>query len=82
MSRVLPSQLKYVAFKEDSRYKPITKTSSLGGIICLIDTTPDVPRDIMQLSVDKAPGAGATGGDAAASEEGEPAPPAPFVYQE
>lgn len=50
MSRVLPSQLKFVSFKDDSRYKPVKK-GSLGGIVCLVDQTPDVPRELMTLSV-------------------------------
>jgi 26S proteasome regulatory subunit N2 len=80
MSRVLPSQLRYISFKEESRYKPIKK-QALGGIVMLVDSTPNAPRDLIVHSVPKVD-APANSSGAAAVDENEPAPPEPFEYIE
>ncbi|KAI9004255.1 26S proteasome non-ATPase regulatory subunit 1 [Gaertneriomyces semiglobifer] len=47
MSRVVPDQLKYTTYKDDSRYLPVKK-SSVGGIILLQDKRPDEPEELME----------------------------------
>ena len=85
MTRIGPWQLKYVAFKNDSRYLPVKK-KSLGGILCLVDKTPNEPRDLIPLSVPQViPPAVTDGVIPVANEtdfEGEPAVPEPFEYRE
>jgi len=46
MSRVLPAQLKYLTFT-DSRYAPVKRPT--GGVILVLDTQPDSPREIVEL---------------------------------
>ncbi|KAI9733050.1 MAG: proteasome regulatory particle base subunit [Cirrosporium novae-zelandiae] len=46
MSRVLPAQLKYLSFP-DSRYIPIKKPT--GGVVVVIDSKPDEPKDLIEL---------------------------------
>jgi 26S proteasome regulatory subunit N2 len=50
MARVVPLQLKHIAFKEDSRYIPI-KQENVGGIIMLVDKKPDEEEDLIQPRV-------------------------------
>lgn len=75
MSRVVPSQLKYISIKSDSRYKPVTK-GPLGGIVCLLDSTPELEKKLIPLSVPKVEGT------ATSVDEKEPGPPEPFDYTE
>ncbi|GAN10768.1 26S proteasome non-ATPase regulatory subunit 1 [Mucor ambiguus] len=73
MARVVPAQLKHIAFKEDSRYTPV-KHQNVGGIIMLVDNKPDEEEDLIQPRVPS--------GDAStrnAAEE-EAAPFEPFEY--
>ncbi|KAI7905634.1 armadillo-type protein [Cokeromyces recurvatus] len=72
MARVVPAQLKHIAFKEDSRYTPVKK-ENVGGIIMLIDNKPNEEEDLIQPRV---PAADIT---ARAAEE-EAAPFEPFEY--
>ncbi|KAI8891036.1 26S proteasome regulatory complex, non-ATPase subcomplex, Rpn2/Psmd1 subunit [Backusella circina FSU 941] len=73
MARVVPLQLKHIAFKEDSRYIPI-KQENVGGIIMLVDKKPDEEEDLIQPRVPS--------GDANArvAAEEEAAPFEPFEY--
>ncbi|KAI9206804.1 armadillo-type protein [Polychytrium aggregatum] len=95
MSRVVPAQLKYVAFKEDSRYVPLKKT--LGGIVLLHDLRPGEPEEFVVLASSAEPAAApsstpaanapaaATAAAASATSTNPPeeAPaPEPFEYHE
>ncbi|KXS20828.1 26S proteasome regulatory complex, non-ATPase subcomplex, Rpn2/Psmd1 subunit [Gonapodya prolifera JEL478] len=71
VSRVVPQQLKYVVFKEDSRYTPIKKTIT-GGITLMTDRTPSDTAEFIDFST-PTPAAPAT-------TEKEPDPPEPFAY--
>ncbi|ORX85159.1 26S proteasome regulatory complex, non-ATPase subcomplex, Rpn2/Psmd1 subunit, partial [Basidiobolus meristosporus CBS 931.73] len=73
MARVVPSQLKYIAFKEDSRYTPLKK-GVVGGIVMLKDTNPGAEEELMQLSVPTVEASATT------VDEEEAAPPEPFEY--
>lgn len=50
MARVVPAQLRHIAFKEDSRYVPV-KQENVGGIIMLVDRKPDEEEDLIQPRV-------------------------------
>nr|KAJ3422693.1 proteasome regulatory particle base subunit [Polyrhizophydium stewartii] len=89
-TRVVPQQVKYVTFKEDSRYVPVKK-ESIGGIVMLLDTRPDEPETLIPISLPKPETAGsnataatgaATAAAAASATASEPAPPSPFQYAE
>ncbi|KAJ3005211.1 proteasome regulatory particle base subunit [Thoreauomyces humboldtii] len=73
MARVLPAQLAYVTFKEDSRYRPV-KPVVVGGILVLQDTRPTETETLIELK-DLA-----ISGSASTEAEAEPAPPAAFEY--
>ena len=73
MARVVPAQLKHIAFKENSRYAPV-KNQNAGGIIMLVDNKPDEEEDLIQPRV---PSGDATTRNAA---EEEAAPFEPFEY--
>ncbi|KAH7126919.1 armadillo-type protein [Dendryphion nanum] len=67
MSRVLPTQVKYISFP-DERYVPVKKPT--GGVILLTDTKPSEPKSLLELKVKKAapaptPGAAGPSGDRA-----------------
>lgn len=47
-SRVLPQQLKYVAFNKDERFVPVRKFKGSNGIIVLVDKTPDEPTEVIK----------------------------------
>ncbi|XMA12004.1 hypothetical protein WAI453_004795 [Rhynchosporium graminicola] len=51
MSRVLPAQLKFISFPA-GRYKPVKKPT--GGVILMIDTTPDVEIELIEEKLKKA----------------------------
>lgn len=72
MARVVPTQLKHVSFKDNSRYTPV-KSESSGGIIMLIDTKPEEEEDLLQPRI---PAAEAR----SAQQEEEAAPFEPFEY--
>ncbi|KAL2195017.1 armadillo-type protein [Corynascus similis CBS 632.67] len=64
MSRVLPSQLKYISFPA-GRYKPVKKPT--GGPILLDDSQPDEPKTLIEeklkkVTTERAPVAGAPTG--------------------
>ncbi|KAJ3341759.1 proteasome regulatory particle base subunit [Gonapodya sp. JEL0774] len=71
VSRVVPQQLKYISFKDDSRYAPIKK-SITGGIMLMMDRKPTESADFIDFST-PAP-------TVPASTEKEPEPPEPFAY--
>ncbi len=50
MSRVLPSQLKYLTFP-DLRYEPVKRPT--GGVILVIDTQPEEARETIELKASK-----------------------------
>ncbi|KAI8839741.1 armadillo-type protein [Chytriomyces cf. hyalinus JEL632] len=54
LSRIVPSQLKYIKFKENSRYEPVKKTFT-GGIVLLHDKKPDEPVELVAVSALDAP---------------------------
>jgi len=69
MSRVLPSQLKYINFPA-GRYKPVKKPT--GGVLLLHDTQPDQPKSLVEeklkkVTTERAPVAGASSGATASS---------------
>lgn len=45
MTRVLPTQMKYVTFQKNSRFTPIRKFKSIGGVVVLKDNEPGQPFD-------------------------------------
>ncbi|KAI6827202.1 26S proteasome regulatory complex, non-ATPase subcomplex, Rpn2/Psmd1 subunit [Hortaea werneckii] len=70
MSRVLPSQIKYISFSPEGRYQPVKKPT--GGAVLLHDTAPDQPKELLELKAKKkttpsAPTPGQPLGGAAAS---------------
>ncbi|KAI7883369.1 armadillo-type protein [Mucor mucedo] len=73
MARVVPAQLRHIAFKDDSRYTPV-KQEHVGGIIMLVDRKPEEEEDLIQPRV---PSGDATARGAA---EEEAAPFEPFEY--
>ncbi|KAL4984048.1 armadillo-type protein [Aspergillus falconensis] len=50
MSRVLPAQLKYLTFP-DPRYEPVKRPT--GGVVVVLDKTPEEPRDVIELKASK-----------------------------
>ncbi|KAI9248920.1 armadillo-type protein [Sporodiniella umbellata] len=73
MARIVPTQLKHISFRDESRYKPV-KSESSGGIILLVDTKPEEEEDLLQPRV---PAAEAR---SAQSQPEEAAPFEPFEY--
>lgn len=70
MSRVVPSQLKYISFEEGSRYVPVRRLRDSGGVLLVKDLTPDEPADLIVTVRQKA------------EEQSTEAPlPRPFVYE-
>ncbi|KAJ3348401.1 proteasome regulatory particle base subunit [Entophlyctis luteolus] len=49
MTRVVPAQLKFIKFKENSRYVPVKKTLT-GGIVLLHDKHPELPVELVAVS--------------------------------
>lgn len=76
-ARVLPSQLKHISFKKDSRYQPVKK-HDLFGILLLKDLNPDQEETIILPSAPTAEVKANTAPD----EGDEPPPPEPFEYPE
>ncbi|KAF2402841.1 26S proteasome regulatory complex, non-ATPase subcomplex, Rpn2/Psmd1 subunit [Trichodelitschia bisporula] len=52
MSRVLPSQLKYISFPGD-RYVPVKKPT--GGVVLVYDSKPSEPKTLLERKLKKAP---------------------------
>ncbi|ANB15768.1 proteasome regulatory particle base subunit RPN2 [Sugiyamaella lignohabitans] len=48
MSRVLPSQLKYISFDKEGRFVPIRKFRGVGGVIVVTDNAPKEPVEIIK----------------------------------
>jgi 26S proteasome regulatory subunit N2 len=71
LSRIVPSQVKYVTFKEESRFVPVKKGHALGGIMILLDKTPEVAQEIIPYATPKAK-------VEEKQEDNEPAPPGNF----
>ncbi|KAJ1545848.1 hypothetical protein HK405_007616 [Cladochytrium tenue] len=63
MTRVVPAQLRFVKFRDSSRYAPVKRGAFAGGIVILHDRRPDEPVELV--------------GDAAAAAETADAAPAP-----
>ncbi|KAH3674452.1 hypothetical protein WICMUC_003289 [Wickerhamomyces mucosus] len=59
LSRVLPSQLKYISFNKEERFVPVRKFRGNGGVVVLIDKSPsertDVIKTVRQLNNQDAP---------------------------
>ncbi|KAI8619564.1 armadillo-type protein [Chytriomyces sp. MP71] len=67
MTRIVPTQLKYIKFKESSRYVPVKKTFT-GGIVLLHNKKPDEPVELVAVSsLDDQPAASTTSANTAAS---------------
>ncbi|KAJ3041540.1 proteasome regulatory particle base subunit [Rhizophlyctis rosea] len=77
LARVVPSQAKHIAFKEDSRYVPIKK-GPVGGIMIMQDRRAAENEELISFTAPAAGPPSATASD----EADEPAPPAPFEYPE
>ncbi|KAJ1533065.1 proteasome regulatory particle base subunit [Cladochytrium tenue] len=63
MTRVVPAQLRFVKFRDSSRYAPVKRGAFAGGIVILHDRRPDEPVELV--------------GDAAATAAAADAAPAP-----
>jgi 26S proteasome regulatory subunit N2 len=59
VTRVLPSQLKYISFNKDARFVPVRKFRGNGGVVVLVDKTPEEPvkaiKTVRQLNNKDAP---------------------------
>lgn len=73
MARIVPAQLKHIAFKPDSRYVPIKK-GQVGGILLMVDKQPGEPEELINPSAPTAEGSGSSGA------QDEAAPFEPFEY--
>lgn len=71
MSRVVPAQLKFISFEENSRYVPVRRLRESGGVILVKDLTPDEPTELIVTVRQKS------------EEESSEAPlPNPFIYDD
>lgn len=70
MSRVVPAQLKYISFEENSRYVPVRKLRGSGGVVIVKDLKPDEPAEMIVTVRQKAE-----------EESGEAPLPRPFTYE-
>ncbi|KAI8582370.1 hypothetical protein K450DRAFT_228638 [Umbelopsis ramanniana AG] len=77
MARVVPSQLKHVAFKPDSRYVPIKK-GTVGGILLMVDKHPDQPEEFIDPSAPTAESSAANG----AQDEAPPFEPFEYTFDD
>lgn len=73
LSRVLPSQLRYISFDKDSRFTPSRQFRGVGGVIVVADQKPNEPVEFMQ-TVRQA--------NSPDDEENEAPVPEPFVYDD
>jgi 26S proteasome regulatory subunit N2 len=59
VTRVLPSQLKYISFNKDARFVPVRKFRGNGGVVVLVDKIPEEPvkaiKTVRQLNNKDAP---------------------------
>lgn len=74
LTRVLPAQLKYIVFKDDSRYIPVKK-DIVGGITIMEDRQKGEPEELLEFSTPKQIAT-------VDPQDEEPEPPEPFVYEE
>jgi len=77
MARVVPSQLKHVAFKPDSRYIPVKK-GTVGGILLMVDKHPDQPEELIDPSAPTAESSAASG----AQDEAPPFEPFEYTFDD
>ncbi|SCV99868.1 LAFE_0B04280g1_1 [Lachancea fermentati] len=49
-SRVLPQQLKYIAFSKEERFIPVRKFKGSNGVVVLIDKNPNEPVDLIKTA--------------------------------
>lgn len=73
MSRVLPAQLKYLTFP-DTRYQPVKRPT--GGVMVVLDTEPEEPREIIPLKVSKVEAPPPTAGNTVGAGQAPPQTPA------
>lgn len=73
LSRVLPSQLKYISFDKAGRFVPIRNFCGVGGVIVVVDQKPSEAVELMQ-TVRQA--------NSPDDEENEAPLPEPFVYDD
>ncbi|KAL5427896.1 hypothetical protein PMIN04_001098 [Paraphaeosphaeria minitans] len=66
MSRILPSQVKYISFPEE-RYVPVKKPT--GGVILVHDTKPSEPKSLLELKVKKTAPAAVPGAAGPSSDD-------------
>jgi len=71
MARVIPAQVKYISWKQSSRYQPVKK-GRVSGIIMISDSKPGEAEEIIPFSTPSAP--------STSTQEAEPSPPEPFEY--
>jgi 26S proteasome regulatory subunit N2 len=74
LTRVVPAQLKYIIFKDDSRYIPVKK-NIVGGITIMEDRQKGQPEELLEFSTPKQIAT-------VDPQDEEPGPPEPFVYEE
>ncbi|KAI9591906.1 armadillo-type protein [Syncephalis fuscata] len=80
MSRVLPTQWRFVSFNDNSRYLPVKK-NKLGGILMMHDTCPGEPEELLSVDIPTASAVRPTEDDADAYASDEDlTPPEPFEY--
>lgn len=70
MSRVVPAQLKFISFEDDSRYVPVRRLRESGGVLLVKDLKPDEPAELIVTVRQKAE-----------EESGEAPLPHPFTYE-
>ncbi|SCU82457.1 LANO_0B06304g1_1 [Lachancea nothofagi CBS 11611] len=52
-SRIVPQQLKYIAFSKDDRFVPVRKFKGNNGVIVLIDKNPEEPVELIRTTKQK-----------------------------
>ncbi|SCU79919.1 LAFA_0B06480g1_1 [Lachancea sp. 'fantastica'] len=52
-SRVVPQQLKYIAFSKDERFVPVRKFRGSNGVVVMIDKTPNEPVELIKTAKQK-----------------------------
>ncbi|CAR21235.1 proteasome regulatory particle base subunit RPN2 [Lachancea thermotolerans CBS 6340] len=52
-SRVVPQQLKYIAFSKEDRFVPVRKFKGSNGVIVVFDKTPDEPAELIKTTKQK-----------------------------
>ncbi|RKP08547.1 armadillo-type protein [Thamnocephalis sphaerospora] len=70
VSRVLPTQWRFVTFEEGSRYLPVKK-GKFGGILMMNDTHPEEPEELVSIDIPSAENRSATEGGIGGAEHDE-----------